>query len=160
MLNFHGNGNETAASLFLFRIFFFSLPFSLPSFFGFTFLFAFPLKHALCDECDRISTRTVLLPSHVSFVRSTSFHLLDYHVLFCPRKKHSPVTIFRWKTERSTFVFLSRKQSCSKWCTQILTQSIKSTILRVTSVLIDLQGNFICTRSRVESIRFQLTRLE
>lgn len=74
-----------------------------PFFFGFAFPFLLPLKRERCDECDRISTRAVPLPSPVvSSVRSASFHLLDYHVLFCPRKKHSPRTIFRWKTERST----------------------------------------------------------
>lgn len=103
MLNFHGNGRETAASPFPFRIFFLLFAFFRPFFFGFAFPFLLPLKRARCDECDRISTRAVPLPSPVvSSVRSASFHLLDYHVLFCPRKKHSPRTIFRWKTERST----------------------------------------------------------
>lgn len=44
----------------------------------------------------------------ISFVRSTSFHLLDYRrALFRPRKKQCSVTIFRWKQNSVSMCFLS-----------------------------------------------------
>lgn len=120
---------------FSFFVFFSSLCLSpFPLFFGFAFLFAFPLKHA---------TNAIEYPLRLSCFRSVPcrfFRSLDefsFARLPCvvlSTKKAQSCDNFQVKTERSTLVFLSRKQSCSKWCTQIPTQSIKSTILRVTSV--------------------------
>ena len=91
-----------------FFVFFSSLCLSpSPLFFGFAFLFAFPLKHALCDECDRISTRTVLLP-----FRPTSFLSFARRVFICS------ITMCCFVHEKSTVLwqFSGGKQNVLRWC--------------------------------------------